>query len=371
MFHTANTLLGRPTVVNLSLGTNYGPHDGTSLLEIFFDWVIGQPIQMPGRVVVVPAGNARTDKLHARGTIATGGVLSIRWKFKRGDPTVNTLDIWYETPTPVPLLLTSLNQPGAAAVAQSNPASPLFLLYGGRLVGSLTTATWPIAANPPFLQNIHIEIAPDSAIAEEWEVRLLLLAGPGVAPVTVNAWVNRDDFIFGVDTQSWISGKEADPLGTLASLSCGHHTICAGAYYEIPHNQPPAYFSSAGPTRDGRPKPDVAAPGYRVLAANALGGQRVDAQGQLDLDGADVAPLLAAMSGTSVSAAFVSGLAALLLQTQPLATANQTASKIREWTQLLPPTIVPPPAFHPPPRNWEPELGYGRIDAAATLWHWP
>ena len=367
IFNTATTL-GRPAVVNLSLGTNHGPHDGSNNLEMFFDWVLGQPVQVPGRVIVVPAGNAHREALHAQGTIPLGGDLSFTWEFQRGDNTLNTLDIWYDTGAPAPLLLTTLVAPGNVKIEQAGPAMPLLILYAGRPVGSLTTGTWSPNGNPPFRQNIHIEIAPQQVIAEEWEIQLQLPAGPG--PIVVDAWVNRDDYRVGTDTQSNIRASEADPLGTLASLSCGFHTICAGAYYEIPPRQPPGYFSSAGPTRDGRPKPDVAAPGYEVQAANAWGGQHVDADGGLDPHGPIPVPLVAAMSGTSVSAAFVSGLAALLLQTQPGSTADQIADQIRAWTRLRPPTRVPPLAFQPPPRNWEPQLGYGRIDARNTLWNW-
>jgi subtilisin family serine protease len=178
----------------------------------------------------------------------------------------------------------------------------------------------------------------------------------------VNAWVDRDDLRS--STQSTIVTAEASQISTLTSLACGRRTICVGAYYEIPERQPAADFSSVGPTRDGRPKPDVAAPGYQVQAANALGGQPGAP------NASEHTPLLATMSGTSVSAALVSGLAALLLQTDPGATAAQIAEQMRAWTQLLHPTFEPPgPPV--PPRNWDARLGYGRIDVAATLWHQP
>ena len=43
---------GKPCVINISLGTNVGPHDGTSFLTRIFNQVSG-----PGRVIVVSAGN--------------------------------------------------------------------------------------------------------------------------------------------------------------------------------------------------------------------------------------------------------------------------------------------------------------------------
>jgi serine protease AprX len=63
-------------------------------------------------------------------------------------------------------------------------------------------------------------------------------------------------------------------------------------------------FSSRGPTADGRPKPDVCAPGENIIAAKALGGYRK-------------------MSGTSMSAPHIAGVAVLLLERNPTLTPLQ------------------------------------------------
>ena len=48
--------LGMPAVVNLSLGSDFGTHDGTSALEQALASFIGP--QFPGRAIVVAAGNS-------------------------------------------------------------------------------------------------------------------------------------------------------------------------------------------------------------------------------------------------------------------------------------------------------------------------
>ncbi len=72
-----------------------------------------------------------------------------------------------------------------------------------------------------------------------------------------------------------------------------------------------AYFSSFGPTADGRIKPDVSGPGVMVAAVAANG------QG------------LTGANGTSLSAPLISGLVACLIQAVPRATNQQLLDAIR------------------------------------------
>ena len=71
-------------------------------------------------------------------------------------------------------------------------------------------------------------------------------------------------------------------------------------------------FSSRGPTLDGIAKPDVVAPGGHVLSLRAP-GSRLDR----DFPPADASSPYRSGSGTSMSAALVSGVAALALQADP------------------------------------------------------
>ncbi len=65
--------LGLPCVVNLSLGSHYGPHDGTGPFEASIANLTG-----PGRIVVGAAGNSGSDPLHARFVVSGTDTLSFQ-----------------------------------------------------------------------------------------------------------------------------------------------------------------------------------------------------------------------------------------------------------------------------------------------------
>ena len=98
-------------------------------------------------------------------------------------------------------------------------------------------------------------------------------------------------------------GAMADPThGPGVSFGCG--SAPSGGFYL-------ACFSSRGPTLDGRIKPDIAAPGVLIRAAQAgTTGSYIDE------------------SGTSMSSPFVAGVAGLMLDANPTLTPTQVKGTI-------------------------------------------
>jgi serine protease AprX len=75
---------------------------------------------------------------------------------------------------------------------------------------------------------------------------------------------------------------------------------------EMPHRYGVSYFSSRGPTGDGRMKPDLVAPGERIISCAA--GVEAQKYGSMkDAGGHDVPVLYCELSGTSMAAPHVSG----------------------------------------------------------------
>ena len=103
-----------------------------------------------------------------------------------------------------------------------------------------------------------------------------------------------------------------------------------GTYYPWGFMEPDlntiTYFSSPGPARDGRLKPDIAAPGAAIMsAASKDGGWGMD---ELDPDLAH-----GWMWGTSMAAPHTTGAAALILQKFPNLTLNGVRSRIQQWAR--------------------------------------
>jgi subtilisin family serine protease len=69
--------VGKPCVINISWGSQSGPHDGTTLLNHAFNSMTG-----PGRIIVMSAGNEGTEKIHlSKSFTATDTTLSTFLKF--------------------------------------------------------------------------------------------------------------------------------------------------------------------------------------------------------------------------------------------------------------------------------------------------
>ena len=106
----------------------------------------------------------------------------------------------------------------------------------------------------------------------------------------------------------------------------------------------PSASSSRGRTRDGRDKPEVAAPGTNIVSSCALGGRPDGAGG--------THRVRTTMSGTSMAAPHVSGIVAQLLQRDP----DLSAAQVRA---ALVASADPPPGVGVFDAAW----GYGRVDA--------
>ncbi len=345
--------LDMPCVINMSLGQNGGSHDGESLVERTIDSLL----TTPGRAFVVAAGNEHLWRGHAAGNLAAGALTALRWAVGGGMPTpsggttatgsdrtANELEVWYS----------SRDVFEVRVLDPTGNATP-FVVPGN-------TETFPLpSGNQVFIDSerfsrlngdarIYIEVSLGSATQVQSGVWLVEVRATESRNGRFDVWIERDvrSAASGFVDQSFFVGTDFDPQRTLGTPATGRYSIVVANYDHV--TQEVESSSSRGATRDGRNKPEVAAPGTRILASGAMGNRPNPAIPSA------VFPVRVRKTGTSMAAPHVAGIVALLFQQRR----GLTSEQIRK---VLIASASPPPGVTVFDIAW----GYGRVDAAAAL----
>jgi subtilisin family serine protease len=326
IFEQAGT---RPCTINISLGTNGGSHDGTSLVEQGIDAVV---TAQPNRAVVIAASNSYEDGIHASGKVVQGSFIDLIWQIGPSDFTHNELEIWYSKDDRLKLELIdqddrSIGEVDLGASARILNQANELLFFVAHRQGDPNNGDNTIGI------FMNTESMP-SSLPPKIKLRLY---GVTINDGQFHAWIERDD-----NGQSSFDLPH-DNSHTLGSISCGKQSIVVGSYDAHTSGQPLSWFSSAGPTRDGRQKPEISAPGHNVLAANS--STRIG---------------VTRMSGTSMAAPAVTGVVALMLAEALSLNKNLTIDQIRE-------ILAKTARSNPPSTVWDDRYGMGRVDANASV----
>jgi subtilisin family serine protease len=341
-----------PLVVNISLGRNCGAHDGSSAVCRDIDALTAEA----GCVVVVAAGNSGNSKgsdiegrVHCSGEVTKGKPATLHWNVGTGDPTDNEMEVWYSERSRFTVSVVGPNKQRFGPVTIDDDLSAKLGSDGTRLYVSHTSYDPNNGSN-----YIFIQLSPakaDGAVAKGvWQIDLSAAPDNGNGDGKFHAWIERDDGRDGAGNMFQSYFDTTDPAQfdntKVNSLACGQNVI-AVANWDTDKDDFNA-TSSQGPTRDGRYKPDIAAPGTGIWGANGFAFQDRDAIDFNDL------PLArrryVRMTGTSMAAPFVAGTAALMLCFNP----DLSASQIRS---IMARTGV----------TWSKESGYGPINIEECL----
>lgn len=313
----------RPCVVNLSLGTNGGPHDGSTLLEQGIDRLIRAK---PNRSVVIAASNAQADRIHTDGTIAAGSSFDVLWDTLYS-AAGQEAEVWMPGASRVAVEVIA---PDGTSLGVAEPGTNMAIGNPGKVsvfVGNRVD-------DPGNHDNVIGIFIAGTVGGGQWRLRLIDRAA---TDTPFHAWVERDD-------NAQTSFAQATDHFALGSISCGFETISVGSYDAHKPSRTLSYFSSHGPTRDGRSKPEVSAPGHAVMAARSATRNGV-----------------VAMSGTSMAAPAVTGLVALIL-------AEATRLKIKLTSAQLRDVVIKGAILAPPfmaAGTWHPGYGHGRATSAS------
>ncbi|HEY0159019.1 MAG TPA: S8 family serine peptidase [Thermoanaerobaculia bacterium] len=347
-------------VINISLGTNGHAHDASSAISRWLD----NAMATPGRCIAVAAGNAGQEqpafqgdlgymmgRIHTSGRIASSGLnQDIEWIVVgngRSDISENELELWY---SPQDRFDVQVRPPGAA---WTRPVPPGRFLQNHQLPDGTFVSIYNETYHPANGAN-YISIflspfmSPDGVIGIHpgaWTIRLI---GREVRDGRYHGWIERDDprpIGRSGDRELWrfpsfFSDKSNVDESSVSSLACGMRVLSV-ANLDFAR-EAVNITSSQGPTRDGRFKPDVAAPGTEIVAAKGFAGPH---------------DLWIAMTGTSMASPFVCGVAGLMLQLEPNLTAAQIEGIIQRTAMPLPGASF----------AWANSAGFGRIAPEACL----
>ncbi|MFH1049482.1 MAG: S8/S53 family peptidase [bacterium] len=377
VFKTAESL-GKPAVVNLSLGIHIGPHDGTSLFDEGCDSLVG-----PGKIIVGSAGNEGDVPLHLSRTFSPSSNLLNTFMYIEpvywGDePATGTVDIWGEEGNNFNLVLSLIN-PQTAERVSSDVIS----------TNENTFETITLTGSDNYDCNISLYVTSSDfndkprvfagIETESWNPVLLTLeANDG----TINMWNNGSGGgspFLSYDVNGVSDGDNNVTVGEIGGT--GKSIITVGAYCtkesytnldgELVENGNSidniTLYSSLGPTADGRLKPEVTAPGsYLVSSVNSydIYMQKGSDYGYFLADESTIDGsyywYYAGMEGTSMSAPVVVGVVALMLEAKPSLTPEGIKNILKATSRKDSYTGNIPVSGN---NTW----GYGKIDAYAAL----
>ena len=317
----------KPAVVNMSLGEHIGPHDGSSLTDQVFDRLAG-----PGKILVGAAGNEADSQLHISRDLQGDSLATSPQMLydEYEDAEFATIEIW--------------GSPNSA-----------FSVAGGLF----DTGTGTILSRSDFYASDGSEyeevqffdgvggeagftLAADARNSENQcpNIQIEFMTTTGHAMVLFVTSVNSTVHLWHVDEAPFNdlgypaffqAGDGESTVGEIGGT--GKSVISVGAYTtknlytDIDGNQhlisdykalgELASFSSHGPTRDGRVKPDICAPGNVVVAPISSFDQAAVQEPELIVTDLNNRWPYAAYEGTSMSSPMITGIVALMLEANP------------------------------------------------------
>jgi subtilisin family serine protease len=329
-----------PVVVNVSQGMNAGAHDGTSKLEAAFDGFL-QGGTAAGRVIVKSAGNERGKNGHARLSILSDSGDELRWvRDPKAISPREQLELWWSSANQLEFQLVSPTVVESGWVGASHPEETGDLNGDGHFRLKFDQSH-PDNGDSQLLVELDGTIAPGPWLLR---IRSYVVLDDG----TIDAWIERSSswpssFTNHINEEMTLSiPGTAKNVITVAAVELSEAKEATPAGPVKPRRISPGTFSSYGPTRDKRNKPDVAAPGVGIKAA-----ARETSRGAVP------------MNGTSMAAPHVAGAIALVLSRaassgRRIPTSNQIAKALQQRTingNL----------------RWTPAQGYGVVNVAALL----
>ncbi|MEN3033389.1 MAG: S8 family serine peptidase [Aquificaceae bacterium] len=264
--------LSRPIVINISLGSDYGPGDGLGLFTLAIERALG-----PGMIAVASAGNSGLTP--NRAILQNPSDVTIPLNLgEAGD-----IEVWFPQSSGYRVELCS-RAGGCAISTESAPRRELGCIENIKRekypTNQKTLVTFSSRCTGSFNLRIVLESGQMGTVS--------VFVPPGISlPSNLRPRDEFNSFLFSISEPA--DGRRIISVGSIVIRPDRNNQELIGRI---------ARFSARGPTIDGRTKPDLVAGGQAVFVARPGGGYSF-------------------LSGTSFSSPVVTGLIARLLETNP------------------------------------------------------